>query len=112
MSLKQTNLSADVKLTEEGDDIPSDEVVENESHIMSATIDKDNGDIYFNFSSRLAMYDFAKNLLHEALYSEGEVTELYPLGYEGQLKVVNGVRLTLDSSRVFIGYPPVNPGST
>jgi len=95
-------------MTEEGDEIPSDEVIENESHNLSATSDRDNGDIYLNFSSRLAMYEFAKNLMHEALYSEGDMTELYPFGHEGKLKVVNGVRLTLDSSRVFVGYPRIS----
>ncbi|MFB2641635.1 hypothetical protein ACE02D_04970 [Shewanella bicestrii] len=105
MSLNKKNLSPVVKLTVDGDDIPCDENFENEIHNLSAVVDKNNGDIYLNFSSRVAMYDFARSLLHEALFNTGDTTELYPLGFEGKLQVVNGVRLTIDSSRIFVNYP-------
>lgn len=109
VSLSSKNLSSVVKLTADGDDIPSDENFENEGHNLSAKVDKDNGDIYLEFSSRLAMYDFARSLMHEALFNESDTTELYPLGFEGKLQVVNGVRLTLDSSRIFVNYPCSEP---
>lgn len=103
--LKKDKLSPVIELTEGGEDIPSNENFENESHNLSASVDKYNGDIYLKFSSRLAMYDFARSLMHEAVFSIGDTTELYPLSFEDKLQIVNGVRLTLDSSRIFINYP-------
>lgn len=108
VSLNQSNLNPVVKLTEGGEDIPSDENFNNESHNLSARVDKNNGDIYLKFSSRLAMYDFARSLMHEAIFNAGDTTELYPLGFEGKLQIVDGVRLTLDSSRIFVNYPYLN----
>ena len=98
-----------MKLTMDGEGIPSDENFENEAHNLFAKVDKDSGDIYLQFSSRLAMYDFARSLMHEALFNESDTTEFYPLGFEGKLQVVNGVRLTLDSLRIFVNYPCSEP---
>ncbi len=94
-------LSPDINITEEGDEIPLDINLKDESHYLSAKVDADNGDIYLSFSSRVAMYDFARNLLHESIYGSGSI-ELYPLGSNDKLHIVNGVRLSLDSSRIFI----------
>jgi hypothetical protein len=51
------------------------------------------------------MYDFARSLLHEAIYGIGGQEEFYPLGYEGKMEVINGVRMSNDSARVFVFYP-------
>jgi len=99
------SLSPEIHVTQDGDEIPSEEVLKNEGHFLNATVDVDNGDILLHFSSRLAMYDFARSLLHEAIYGVGGQKEFYPLGFEGKLLVVDGVRLSLESSRIFVSYP-------
>ncbi len=96
-------LSPDIKITEDGNEIPSQINLKDESHYLSAEVDTDAGDIYLSFSSRIAMYDFARNLLHESIYGSGSI-ELYPSGSDNKVHVVNGVRLSLDSSRIFIEY--------
>lgn len=105
VSLSNKYLRSFVQITADGEDIPSNENLENEEHNLSVKLDKDNGDVYLEFSSRLAMYDFARSLMHDALFNQSDTTELYPLKFEGQLQIVNGVRLKLDSSRVFVNYP-------
>lgn len=51
------------------------------------------------------MRDFALNLLHESEFGTGDI-ELYPLiDSDGKRHVVDGVRLSVNSSRVFIRYP-------
>jgi len=87
-----------------GDEIPSDEVLQNEEHFLHGEIDASNRDIYLNFSSRLALYDFARSLLQEAVYGVGGQKEFYPLVLEGKTLVVDGVRLVEGSSRIFIKY--------
>lgn len=105
VSSNKAILDPNIRVTKDGNDIPSDETLENDRHRLVATVDKSNGDIYLKFSSRLALYDFARNLVREAIFGETDSLELYPLSYENKLQIVNGVRLSLDSSRIFIGYP-------
>ncbi|WP_415912141.1 hypothetical protein [Neptuniibacter sp. QD37_11] len=93
-----------ITIDRDASDIPSDEVLNDESHKLGASVDKDNGDIYLEFSSREAMRDFALSLLHESIYGAGDI-EMYPLGFEGKWQVVSGVRLTESSSRIFINLP-------
>jgi hypothetical protein len=93
-------------IDKDASNIPSDEVLNDESHKLEACIDKDNSDIHLKFTSRKAMRDFALNLLHESTFGAGEV-EMYPLGFEGKWHVVNGVRLTENSSRIFIDFPSI-----
>lgn len=100
-------LNPNIQITEDGDDIPLDINLNNEKHQLSVEINKKNADVHLNFSSRVAMYDFARNLLHEAIYGKSEYIELLPLAYEGELLLSEGVRLTMNSSRVFI-YSPVD----
>lgn len=73
---------------------------------MKARVDETNANIYLEFSTRLAMYEFALSLAHEALYGEGGMYERNPL--DG-LAAVEGVRLTNDSSRVFAFYDSDSP---
>lgn len=98
-------MPAQILITESGDEIPSPEILSNEAHCLSVEVSADNKYACFNFSSRLAMYDFARSLLHEAIYGIGGQEEFYPLEYEGKMEVINGVRMSNDSSRVFIFYP-------
>lgn len=97
-------LKPNIFISEEAADIPSETVASSEDHILTASVDTENRDIYLRFSSRIAMYDFARSLLHEAIYEVGAQMELYPLAFEGKLLLVNGVRLSRGSSRIFISY--------
>ena len=105
------NLRDTVTLTPEGDDIPSDEVFSQERHTLRARADAANRDIILEFSTRESMYEFAKALLQEAVYGRGGEMECYPLAENGRKMVVNGVRLTEDSSRIFVFYPDKAPDS-
>ena len=94
-----------VEITESGDDIPSPDVLNNEAHYLKASINEKNNDIYLSFSSKLAMYDFARSLLHESLFGVGGSIELYYLEFKGKNLVCDGVRLSNESPRIFIEYP-------
>ncbi len=94
-------MSQSVILDEEAGDIPSDEVLNNESHNLSVEVDSNNNDVHLKFSSREAMRDFAKSILHESYYGSGEI-EFYPLVSDGKSLVVDGVRLTENSKRMFV----------
>jgi hypothetical protein len=93
-----------IHITESADEIPLEEVGTNEAHQLSVEGDADNKDVYLSFSSRLAMYDFARSLLHEALYGRGGMAKFYPLEYEGKREAINGVRMSPDSARLFVFY--------
>lgn len=88
----------------DGDGIPSGEVLRDERHFLRSTVDVGNRDIYFEFSSRQALQDFAMSLLHEAIYGHGGQKEFYPLIVDGKALVVDGARLVADSSRIFVSY--------
>ena len=95
-----------ISIPYDADGIPDRAVLENANQTLSAQVDKQNGDVYLNFSSRLAMRDFAKSLLHESIYGDGVGMEFYPLSQNGEMLVVNGARLTIDSSRIFVRFNP------
>ena len=87
-----------------GDEL-SKEVVDDPAHFLHAEVDRDNGDIYLKFATREALFEFGRSLMHEAVFGRGEI-ECYPLrAAEGPQLPVNGVRLSLESSRLFISYP-------
>lgn len=86
------------------DNVGSDEVQKDVRHYLASEVDSRNGDIYLKFSSRLAMYDFAKSMLQEAVFGQGGQQEFSPLISEGKALVANGVRMTKDSSRIFVFY--------
>jgi len=93
-----------VVVTRDGDEISSRELLQNEKHYLYGEIDASNRDIYLKFSSRQALYDFARSLLQEAVYGQGGRKEFYPLISEGKALVVEGARLLEGSSRIFVEY--------
>lgn len=99
-----TELPTTIVITPEGDEISSLGVQEGRHHVLRAECDTRNRDIYLNFSTRRAMYDFAVSLLHESVYGTGGMQEFYPLIDNGNALVVNGVRMSGDSSRLFVCY--------
>jgi hypothetical protein len=82
----------------------SSEVADSEAHNVRVRVDGGNQDVYLECSSREALYEFGKALMCEALYGSGQ-GEFYSLGQEGKWLVVNGARLTADSSRLFVFTP-------
>ena len=97
-----------VVVTRDGDEIPSNEVLQNEKHFLRGEIDASNRDIYLAFSSRQALFDFARSLLQEAVYGVGGQKEFYPLISDGKALVVEGARLVEGSSRIFITYSEID----
>ena len=95
-----------VTIEKDGECILSEEVASDLRHTLQVAVDRDNNDVYLEFASRLALYDFARSLLHEAIYGEGGQKEFYPLIVDGKELVVEGVRLTAASSRMFVCYSP------
>lgn len=80
----------------------SQELLENEEHVIKLTASPSGDDIYIEYSTRLALREFALSLLREADTGSGWA-EFYHLSTEGgPALVVNGARLTPDSSRVFL----------
>ncbi len=96
--------TVEILITESADDIPSDEVSINEGHKLKIRASS-KGDVMFNFTSRAALFDFARSLLHESIFGEDGLMEFYPLGFKGENLAVNGVRLDSESSRLFLTYP-------
>ena len=90
-------LDDNIILTEEGDDMPSDQ--------LHVSVNEANRYASLDFSSRLAMYEFGKEIIHEAVCGKGGFMEFYPMIVtEGKLEIINGVRMPLDSARLFISY--------
>ncbi len=80
---------------------PSKELLAYETHNLRAYVGKPEGEIHFHFSTRLAMYEFGKSLMREALHGHGSM-EMYPLKGEGTAwLVVSGVRMIAGSPRLF-----------
>lgn len=88
-----------ITFTKAGDETPS-----SEDHYLSVEINSNNQYACLNFSSRLAMYDFARSLLQESIYGTVGEIEFYPLEFQGKLEVINGTRMSLDSARMFVFY--------
>jgi hypothetical protein len=107
--MKKSTLNPEIRISQDGDEIPSDVNLNDESHFLRAKTDKTNGDIYLIFSSRVSMYDFARSLLYESIYGKAGQQEFYPLGSDEKLYIVDGVRLSLDSPRIFVEYPADEP---
>jgi hypothetical protein len=101
----KASMNSKIFISESGDEIPSAEVISNEAHSLSVEVNGDNQYASLHFKSRLAMYDFARVLLHEALYGVGGEKEFYPLRFQGKLEVVDGVRMSDDSARIFFTHP-------
>ncbi len=110
--MKRITLNPEIQISQDGDEIPLDINLNDESHFLRAKTDIKNGDIYLGFSSRVAMYDFARSLLYESIYGENGQQEFYPLASDKKLYIVDGVRLSLDSPRIFVEYPADELGGT
>jgi hypothetical protein len=93
-----------IVVTPEGEEVSSLDVQEGKHHCLRVETELGNGDVIFNFSTRRAMYDFAVSLLQEAVYGRSGQQEFCPLGADGKWLVVNGVRMSEDSSRLFVFY--------
>lgn len=86
---------------------PSAEFLSNKRHQLKVWL-TDNGhvqDVYLDFSSRLAMLEFGKSLIHEALFGESGMQERHPQSGD----VVSSVRLTEESARLFVFYETDSP---
>jgi hypothetical protein len=83
---------------------PSAEFLADDTHQLRAYVEGTNNDIYLDFSSRRAMYEFALSLLHEAVYGESGGQEFLAVFDGVRLQVSDGVRLSSDSSRMFTFY--------
>ena len=103
--MKKNILSPEIRISQDGDEIPLEVNLNDERHFLRAKTDTTNGDIYLSFSSRVSMYDFARSLLYESIYGKDGQQEFYPLGSDEKLHIVDGVRLSLDSPRIFVEYP-------
>ena len=98
-------LDDNIILTEEGDDMPSDRFIKEDKHQLHVSVNEANRYACLDFSSRLAMYEFGKEIIHEAVFGKGGFMEFYPMIVtEGKLEIINGVRMPLDSARLFISY--------
>lgn len=96
------NLNATITIDPDGENIVSQEVLNDEGHQLKVSVNLNNADVYMEFTSRQALYDFAKSLLHEAVFGDSGQREFFPLITEGKALVVDGVRLGEGSSRVFV----------
>lgn len=97
-------LSKNIELKEEY--ILYNEFLIDNNHQLFVEINEKNKYASLNFSSRLAMYEFAKAIMQEAVFGESSSMEFYPMSVEDEkLEVINGARMSLDSARIFITYP-------
>ncbi|WP_312267623.1 hypothetical protein [Neisseria sp.] len=95
-----------IELTGKEDDGPSEAFLKDTNHKLCVEINETNKYANLSFSSRLAMYEFARSIMYEAIYGEGGFMEFYPMAIEdSQLEIINGARMTLESARIFINYP-------
>ena len=93
-----------VVVTSTGEEVSSSDVQSDRRHFLKADVDLKNRDIQLSFSTRQALYDFAKSLLQEAVFGQGGQKEFYPLAVEEKELVVDGVRMKEKSSRIFVLY--------
>lgn len=100
-------LSPVVDFSKSDIDFPSVEVARDGRHKLLVEVDSENEYVALNFSSRMAMYDFARSLLHEAVFGHGGQKEFYPMVVDGKLEVIDGVRIDEKSARIFILYSDI-----
>jgi hypothetical protein len=86
-------------------DFPTQAFLKDESHTLDVKVDEPLDDVYLEFSSRLAMQEFAKSLLYASVWGGNGFSEHHPHTLGANLPVVNGIRLTRESVRLFILYP-------
>ena len=86
------------------------ELLDDPRHKARLSVDTDNRDVYLDFTSRFALYCLGLQLLEYALREDREDIEFFPLcpvredGGHDEL-VHEGLRLTVDSTRLFVWYP-------
>ena len=80
------------------------ELQSNEAHHIRVSIDSPGNYVLLECSSREALFELGRTLMHEALFGSGEI-EFFPLGADGKTLVVEGARLVEDSARVFVHFP-------
>ena len=98
-------INRNISLTEE-DDVSSEVFIKEDKHQLCISVNEANRYASFNFSSRLAMYEFGKVIMHEAIFGKGGFIEFYPMIVSDEkLEVINGARMSLESARLFISYP-------
>lgn len=99
-------LSPNITVTPEGNEIPFDENADDATHYLKIEMNECNDYVYLKFSSQIALYDFARELLRVSIFSVGSQVEFKSQKVEGFLENLNGVRVSEDSPRLFVAYPP------
>lgn len=99
-------LTPNIIVTPDGDEIPLDINADDATHYLKVHSDEENGDVYLEFSSRVALYDFARELLRVSVFQRGTQVEFRSQKINGVLENLNGVRMSEDSPRLFVSYPP------
>lgn len=107
----RSELPPAIVVTPDGEEVSSLDVQKGNHHRLCVETDSGSGDVAFNFSTRRAMYDFAVSLLQQAVYGTSGQQEFYPLGIDGNWMVVNGVRMSEASARLFVFYGSPSDGS-
>ncbi|WP_232203063.1 hypothetical protein [Neisseria shayeganii] len=86
--------------------MPSETFIKENKHQLYVSVNEMNRYASFDFSSRLAMYEFGREIMHEAIFGKGGLIEFYPMIIsDGKLEIINGTRMSLESARIFINYP-------
>jgi hypothetical protein len=96
------NLNCFVQLTEDGDDLSSGELVQDSTSMLTVEVDESHSYASLTFTTRLAMYEFGKSLMREAVFGTGDMLEFYCLPIPGGIEVINGARLSEGSARLFV----------
>ncbi len=100
----RNNLNPIIKVTPDGDEVGSKQLCEDQTHQLNINQNSNNDYVSLEFTSRRSMYDFAVSLLQEAVYGTSGLKEFYPLTIDGKMETIDGVRVSKNSSRLFITY--------
>ena len=91
-----------IHVTPDGDEVGSLNLCRDQSHQLKVKQSEANSYVSLEFTSRQAMYDFAVSLLQEAVYGVSASKEFYSLKVDEELQVVDGVRMSEESPRLFV----------
>ena len=58
-------------------------------HALAIEVSSENKSACLNFSSKLAMYEFVRSVLHKAIYG-GRQKEFYLLKHAGEMMIIDG----------------------
>ena len=98
------DLPTNISLTPDGDEIGM-LIYDDGRHQLKVSISNRDNCAYLDFTSKEALYDFAVSLLNSAVYDEVRkeyLPEHMPREEDGTIPVIDGVRMTDDSARLFI----------